>query len=185
MFSGGYIMGNIISFDGTVSVDDDSISMSNGLTDVFIDYLLISGSQLAESKSEKRMIVFLAEKQQAIIGMGTVGFDITEMPWQTDSFEADKTFMLGTINNARLLSVQRSVWNKLGYEPNQKLIEYALSRFEALIKRMTINDIDENNLEDWCSAAEEDDPVNCGFPKCSKHGVLLSFCGCKLCNDGM
>ena len=54
-------MGNIISFDGIVSIDDDSLSMSNGLTDVLIDYLLISGSELAESESEKRMIVFLAE----------------------------------------------------------------------------------------------------------------------------
>lgn len=112
-------MGNIISFDGTISIDDDSLSMSNGLTDVFIDYLLICGSQLAESESEKRMTVFLAEKQQTIIGMGTVGFDIIEMPWQIDSFEAEK-----------------------------------------------------------------DDPINCGFPKCSKHGVLLSLFGCKLCNDG-
>ena len=178
-------MGNIISFDGTVSVDDDSLSMSNGLTNVFIDYLLISGSQLAESESEKRMIVFLAEKQQAIVGMGTVGFDITEMPWQTDSFEADKDFMLETIDNAWVLSFEQSVWIKLGYEPDKKFLEYALSRFETLIKRMTINDIDENNLKDWCSATEEDDPINCGFPKCSKHGVLLSFCGCKLCNDGV
>lgn len=178
-------MGNIISFDGTVSIDDDSLSMANGLTDVFIDYLLISGSQLAESVSEKRIIVFLAEKQQTIVGMGNVGFDITEMPWQADSFEADNTFLLETINNARLLSLQQSVWNILGYEPDQKLIEYALSRFYALIKRMTINDIDENNLKDWCSATEKDDPINCGFPKCLKHGVLLSFCGCKLCNDGI
>ena len=176
-------MGNIISFDGTVSVDDDSLSMTNGLTDVFIDYLLISGSQLAKSTSEKRMIVFLAEKQQTIVGMGTVGFDITEMPWETASFEADKSFMLETIDNARLLLFQQSVWNKLGYEINQKLIEHALSRFDALIKRMTINDIDENNLKDWYLAADKDDPVNCGFPKCSKHGVLLSFCGCKLCNS--
>ncbi len=56
-------MGNIISFDDKVSVGDDSLSMSNGLTDVFIDYLILSGSQLADSESEKRMVVFLAEKQ--------------------------------------------------------------------------------------------------------------------------
>ena len=176
-------MGNTISFDGMISEDDDYFYMANGLTDAFIDYLLISGSQLAESESEKIMIVFLAEKQQIIVGMGNVGFDITEMPWQTDSFEADKNFMLETINNAKVLLFQQSVWNKLGYEPNQKLIGYALSRFDSLIKRMTINDIDENNLKDWCSAAEKDDPINSGFPKCSKHNVLLSFCGCKLCNE--
>lgn len=37
--------------------------MSNGLTDVLIDYLLISGSKLAEKENEKRIIVFLAEKK--------------------------------------------------------------------------------------------------------------------------
>lgn len=152
------------------------------------DYPILETEEQYEkvlSKSEKRIIVYLAEKQQTIVGMGNVGFNITKMPWQADSFEADKTFVLETINNARLLSLQQSVWNRLGYEPDQKLIEYALSRFNALIKRMTINDIDENNLKDWCSDAEEDDPINCGFPRCSKHGVLLSFCGCKLCNDGV
>ncbi len=178
-------MGNIISFDGTVSIDDDSLSMSNGLTDVFVDYLLISGSQLAESESEKRMVVFLAEKQQTIVGRGNVDFDITEMPWQADSFEADKAFVLKTINYARELSSQHSVCDKLGYEPNKELLEHAMSRFEVLINRMMISDIDENNLKEWLSAAEKDDPINCGFPQCSKHGVLLSLFGCKLCNDGV
>ena len=36
----------------------------NGLTDVLIDYLLLSGSKLSATESEKRMIAFLAEKQQ-------------------------------------------------------------------------------------------------------------------------
>lgn len=177
-------MGNIISFDGMVSVDDDSLSMSNGLTDVFIDYLLLSGSQLAKSESEKRMVVFLADKQQTIVGIGTVGFDIIEMPWERDSFETDKTFILEMIHHARTLSQEQSVWEKLGYEPGQKHLKNALSCFENLIKRMTIDDIDENNLMKWILAAKGNDPINSGFPHCSKHGVLLSVFGCKLCNDG-
>ncbi len=177
-------MGNIISFDGTISINDDSLSMSNGLTDVLIDYLLISGSELAVSESEKRMIAFLAEKQQTIIGMGTVGFDIIEMPWQLDSFHKDKAFLLKVIDYARMLSFKKSVWDKLGYEPNQEHIDYALSRFDTLIKRMTENDIDNNNLQEWLADREQDDPVCCGYPKCPKHGVILSLFGCKLCNDG-
>lgn len=178
-------MGNIISFDDTVSVNDDSLSMSNGLTDVFIDYLLLSGSQLAKSESEKRMVVFLAEKQQTKVGIGTVGFDIIEMPWERESFETDKAFMLEIIHHARNLSLERSSWEILGYEPGQKHLQYALSGFEALIKRMTINNIDENKLMKWLASAKNNDPINCGFPRCPKHGVLLSVFGCKLCNDGM
>ncbi len=106
--------GNIISFDDKVSVDDDSLSMSNGLTDVFIDYLLLSGSQLAESESEKRMIVFLAEKQQKKVGIGNVGFEIIEMPWERVTFETDKTFMMEMIHHARTLSQDPNVWKKIG-----------------------------------------------------------------------
>lgn len=33
------------------------------------------------------------------------------------------------------------------------------------------------------TAAKSNDPINCGFPRCPKHGVLLSVFGCKICND--
>ena len=163
-------MGNIISFDGKVSVNDDSLSMSNGLTDVFIDYLLLCGSQLAKSESEKRMVVFLAEKQQTIVGMVAVGFDIVEMPWERDFFETDKAFVLEMIHHAWVLSQGQSVWEKLGYEPGHELLQNALSCFGALIKRMTVDDIDENNLVESISAVKSNDPFNAGFPQCTKHG---------------
>ena len=177
-------MGNVIAFNDIVSVADDSFSMSNGLTDVFIDYLLLSGSRLAKTESEKRMVVFLAEKQQIKVGMGNVGFDIVEMPWTSDTFETDKTFVLEMIHHARALTSEKRVWEKMGYEPGQKQLKYSLDSFEALIKRMTINDVDEDNYREWISAAEKDDPINLGFPRCTNHDVLLCLFGCKLCNDG-
>ena len=42
------------------------IQMSNGLTDVFINVLVLSGSLLAHTSDEKRLIVWLAEKDQKI-----------------------------------------------------------------------------------------------------------------------
>ncbi len=182
--NGGTELGNIITFNTEEYVEDDSLSMSNGLTDVLIDYLLISGSELADSESEKRMIAFLSEKQQWIIGIGTVGFEIIEMPWHRESFETDKLFLLTVIEYARELTLQESVWDKLGYAPNKENIDYALNGFNALINRMTVNDIDDNNLQEWLSDREKDDPVYCGCPKCPKHGLLMSFFGCKLCNEG-
>lgn len=53
-------MGNIISFNHHVTANDDSLVMSNGLTDVLLDYLLLSGADLAYTDSEKRMMVFLS-----------------------------------------------------------------------------------------------------------------------------
>ena len=176
-------MGNIISFDGNISENDNSLSMSNGLTDVFLDYLLISGSELTKNDSEKILMVFLAEKQQSVIGIGDVDFDIIEMPWQKSTFENDKIFILKVINYARKLSFQKNIWNKLGYEPNRELLEYALDKFEILIKHMTENDIDSDSFENLFNESDKNNPIYCGFPKCPKHGIFLSFFGCKFCND--
>ena len=56
------------------------LQMSNGLTDVFVNVLVLSGSALARTVSEKRLIVWLAEKDQSRMGAGTVDFDLWEMP---------------------------------------------------------------------------------------------------------
>jgi len=81
------------------------------------------------------------------------------------SFETDKSFVLEMIRYAQELSGQQSVWEKLGYEPKQEYLEYALNSFEALIKQMSLHDIDENNLKEWLSAAEKNEPVKSGFPQ--------------------
>ena len=52
--------------------------MSNDGTDVFINILALSGSVIAQTENEKRLMVYLSEKDQ-IIGRGCVGFDIVEM----------------------------------------------------------------------------------------------------------
>ena len=98
-------MANSIGFDEKTP-PDESLPMSNGATDVFINVLLLSGSAMAQTESEKRLIAYLAEKDQKI-GMGTVGFDIVDMPWDHATFEADKSFMLNVINGVR---------NKIGWE---------------------------------------------------------------------
>ena len=45
-------MSNIISFDGKVAYND-SLVMSNGGTDVFINILALSGAVIARTESEK------------------------------------------------------------------------------------------------------------------------------------
>ena len=87
-------MANIISFNGNITPDDESLQMSNGLTNVFINVLALSGSELAQTESEKRMIVYLSEKDQGIIGIGCVGFDIVEMPWNKKHLKKIKSLLL-------------------------------------------------------------------------------------------
>lgn len=172
-------MGNTISFNSKVSSDDDSLVMSNGLTDVLIDVLILSGSRLAKSESERRFIAFLAEKQQNIVGIGTVGFEIARMPWDVPSFLSDKRFLLDTVRAAR----EKTGWEILQYEPNPENISYALDGFESLVNRMTLGDISDENLEEWLSGRKADDPVLAGCTKCPVHGAVMSFLGCKFCND--
>lgn len=171
-------MSNIISFDGKVVPDDDSLVMSNGGTDVFINILALSGSVMARTESEKRLMVYLSEKDQTV-GRGCVGFDIVEMPWSKETFKEDKTFIIQVINGAR----KKTGWEKLAYCPNEKFALHYLNIFENLINRMTADDIREDSLERWLSEAEENDPVYRDFPRCKKHNTFLTCFGCQICNS--
>ena len=159
--------------------DDDSLEMSNIGTAKFINVLCLSGGRLAKTESQKRFMVFLAERNQNFRGLGVVGFDIVEMPWAKDSFEEDKEFMLGVIDGVK----NKLGWETLDYEPNEEVIFAYMDKFRKLIDRMSVDDIDEENLNEWLLAADADDPVNCGFPKCEKHDTYISAFGCQVCMD--
>lgn len=170
-------MGNIIRFNEHTPVDD-WICMSNGTTDVFINVLALSGSALAETAEEKQMIVWLSEKDQKL-GLGTVGFDVVDMPWKRETFSNDKIFILNVIKAAE----NKLDWEKLDYIPEYRYLSSNLKRFREYVEKMTEYDINENAAVEWLDAAESDDPVNCGFPRCKKHNTLLTFLGCQICNS--
>ena len=65
----------------------DALSLSNISTAKFINVLCLSGGRLAKTESQKRMMVFLAEKNQNFCGIGTVGFNIVNMPWDRENFD--------------------------------------------------------------------------------------------------
>lgn len=165
-------MGNHIRFG------EDSLKMSNGLTAVFIDVMILAGSRLARTVDEKRLIVWLAEKDQSVVGLGTVGFDIREMPWNTERFEENKRFLLNVIEAAE----NRTDWDKLGYHPNEKLLFPELKKFAEMILRLAVKYVFPNALGEWIMDVDSDDPVICGFPKCPKHETLLTCFGCLFCN---
>lgn len=169
-------MGNIIRFKEETPVDD-WICMSNGATDVFINVLALSGSALAETVGEKRLIVWLSEKDQKKCGLGTVGFDVVEMPWDRETFSNDKIFMMNVMDAAE----KKLGWEKLNYTPACLLPN--LQKFGEYMERMTEQDIDDQAVSKWLLAAGSDDPVKCGFPRCQKHDTLLTFLGCQICNS--
>ena len=168
-------MGNVIRFDENTPIDE-WICMSNLTTDVFINVLSLSGSALAVTVEEKQLVVWLSEKDQKFVGLGTVGFDIVEMPWKKETFSNDKKFLINVIKSAE----HKLGWEKLNYIPDFILPD--LQKFKEYIERMTENDVDNNAIREWLDASERTDPINCGFPRCKKHNTLLTIFGCEICS---
>lgn len=159
---------------------DKDLQMSNGLTDVFINVLVLSGSRIAVSDSEKRFVVWLAERDQSKVGGGTVGFEISEMPWNSDDFSECKAFLLNAVKFAE----QRLGWEALDYPPNENMLFPALRKFAELITDFSAKYINPVGYDEWFAASSgEYDPMQKGYPKCEKHGVLLSCYGCQVCNN--
>ncbi|WP_373456231.1 hypothetical protein [Paenibacillus taichungensis] len=160
----------------------ESIRMSNGLTSVFIEVLSISGSMFAKTNREREMTIWLAQQDQSIVGIGTVGFDIDEMPWTIDTFEEEKDFMLRMISN----TIKGTGWEKLSYEPRKDWVIHCLEQFRLIIHAFDKQSVDMNNYLEWSEIEEDDDrpTIPRGYPKCVKHEIYLSCHGCILCNNG-
>jgi len=108
-------MANVITLNGNTPVSE-YLHMSNGLTAVFIDAFGLSGSRLVASDMEKRLIVWVLEKNQSAVGIGTVGFEICDMPWEVDYFEDNRKFILSVLESMK----SRLGWETLDYSPKQR-----------------------------------------------------------------
>ena len=161
-------MSNIISFG------NDDICMSNGTTDVFINLIALNGSELAKTESEKRLIVWISEKDQKTVGMGTVSFDISETIWNRETFLNARAFLVKVTENAE----KGLYWEKLDYTPNKEIILPVLEKFKEMLLSMTEKDIKDEELQEWLKETPK-----FAFPRCQKHNTLLTFFGCQVCNN--
>src|SRR5215472_6952454 len=141
---------------------NDRLKMSNSLTGVFLDVLVLNGSVLATTDGEKGLITWLASHNQEVVGRGTVGFDLCEMPW-SENFHQEKDFLLRTIDAAR----SRCLWEKLGYEPRADFVIWSLNEFQKMIESFQKEDADPASLMEWNHAKPAE------YRRCSKHGVYL------------
>lgn len=157
--------------------DEQKISIPDRGTEVLISVLTLACSALAETDSQRRFAVWLAEHDRRL-GTGFIGFALAEMPWDADSFEADRDFMVRAVDAASM----RTGWEKLPYLPNELQLRPILGWFHKQFLRLKITDIDPYALGDWLDDMEPDDPARNGFPKCAAHGIYKSFLGCRICN---
>lgn len=157
----------------------DEIPMSNGMTAVMITILGLSATALAETEAQKALTVYLLEKDQSCVGIGNVGFALSELPWKRETFKQDKAFFLQALSGIKL----EIGWQTLNYEPTKELLFPVVDRLIQLADQLTVDMIDEAATDEWFAAAKEDDPVVTGFPLCKEHRLLLTTFGCHACND--
>jgi hypothetical protein len=172
------VVGNIISADHDPTATE--IMMSNGLTSVFLDVLLLSGSELARTDAEVATIVSLAERDQSIVGLGIVGFDVSELGWTVDRFDEHKRFLLRVIDAA----IARQRWHVLDYEPNTDRLLPCLIEFRELVEAFPVSACPQEAFTaPWSTIGLRSDRA-----MCSRHGVYLHNLNtdearcCQLCN---
>ncbi|WP_148590086.1 hypothetical protein [Streptomyces sp. WAC01526] len=161
-------MGNV--FGG----GEQSLYLSNGGTEVFIDVLMLAVSDLADDVWDYRFAALLTLQDQTVMGRGAVGFDLQEIAWgATPRGRArSKDFVL----RATALALSRHRWNELGYDP--PFAQDYLYRFKAMVESFV--------------DAPGDTPLAGGFPgpgeramaSCAAHRILSALPhweGCFLC----
>jgi len=169
-------MGNMITLK---KFPEMTISMSNGLTSVFISAFGLSGSEFAKTEQEKKLVMYVLEKNQSVFGTGFVDFDIGNMPWNINNLEENRKFVLSVLNGM----YDKKGWEKLSYSPDTQMLNRCINEFEKLIINMKSEDINIQEINDWLNNRERIDFIKNGFPLCDIHDVLSTIYGCQLCTD--
>ena len=163
----------------TIRFKNMTCRCSNGCLDVLLAVIGLSGSRIAQSDDERNLIVWLMEKDQSIVGLGTVGFDIIEMPWKKLCFEGQKLFMLQVLDGVK----EKIGWETLDYKPNEEIIFDRISTLHDMFRLIQIEDINEDLTVQWLEDPDICELIRGGYPKCKKHGIYMSIWGCLACND--
>ncbi|WP_342438446.1 hypothetical protein NSS79_04610 [Paenibacillus sp. FSL L8-0436] len=158
---------------------DQEIRCSNGLFSVVISVLTLSGSRIARTSDEKDFIIWLAEHDQSVLGSGTCGFTISEMPWSRDRMQLEKSFLDTTIEGA----IRCLGWGMLDYTPNVTMLEPALNQFRTLVNELQETEIDFAVGQLWREEQEAERTLPGEYPVCGQHHVLLCWHGCVVCHE--
>jgi hypothetical protein len=156
-----------------------SLHMNNELTGVFINTFGLSGSRLAKTGQEKKLVVYVLENNQSVYGAGMISFDIGSLPWDYNHFEKDRQFVLSVLAGIK----NKLGWETLSYFPREDWLFTGVNTFEAMLLNMVQDDINVSKINEWHKQIEPNDPINQGFPLCSVHKALLTKHGCQVCMD--
>ena len=166
-------MANLITYREGVNVPP--LQMSNGLTSVFVSVLSLAASALAETDHQRELAVWIASRDQAVYGLGLVGFDLADLPWSKSKFAEDQAFLLRVIEAAKA----KVGWEHLDYSPNEAWLFDCLDYFAEMVRAFSVEHalVEEERIWPFGGKPES-------FRLCTKHHVYLHNMGCVLCNGG-
>ena len=127
---------NHISFESEKRNINESFSISNGFTSSFISVIALSGTHLSTTIREKEITMWFAEHDYAVCGLGTYGFDITDIPWTIKGFDIEKEFILNVIDKA----LKKTGWMLLDFQPDEARMFEVLGKFKQLIQMMLMKE---------------------------------------------
>ncbi|WP_291725602.1 hypothetical protein [Bernardetia sp.] len=163
-------MANTISNDNVR--ERDYLNMSNSLTGIFIDTLCLAGSDIAKEEYQKDIMIWFAQRDWSLLGLGIIGFDITEIIWDKSLFQHQKKFILKVIERA----LEKANWNQLSYEPREDWIMSSLKTFKRMIEEFNLEHIEKEEIFEII-------PFGNKYQKCEKHQIYLHIEGCVICNN--
>jgi len=166
-------MGTLITNE---AVDDESVSMGNALTSVFFETLCLAGGGIAALPWQKDLMIWFAQRDWTLTGMGFEGFDISRIIWDAAVFEEQKSFIIEVADRA----LKETNWNLLGYKPDKNLLFGALRVFKNMIQKYGADKIDTGNqieIYDFDKKIKK-------YEVCEKHKVYKHAEGCIICNNG-
>ncbi|MEV8338908.1 hypothetical protein [Leucobacter sp. NPDC077196] len=171
-------MSNTISLS-VADADVPDLRMQNGLTSVFISTFGLAATRLADTDDQRLLTIWFLEKDQSVVGMGSVGFDLVEAPFLPAAFETQRAFMLQSTGGM----TSRLGWETLSYEPNPRLLDPSIASFAALLNHVTREHLDIAAAEEWRDSCGAEELMFSGFPTCTQHKILSTVFGCHACND--
>ena len=143
----------------------EMVNFANWLTKPLYCGILIEGSLLAQSNWEKRLMVYLAEKNQKLVGLGVVGINLTELEWKKSTFTEQKDFLKEIVNS----SMKNKSYNKYHFRLDDKLAKQKLSEILNLIEKLKLEDISDSKFRYFF------EPPNVIDKICSKHKTYLNY----------
>ena len=124
-------MSNIIRVNSS-STKNERLVMSNQGTDCFLDLLICAADTLDLTPNQEELVSFLKnQKEMNSNAPGTAGFDLTELPWHSETMAEDLWFLMRLTEAAK----SKEVLKRLPYEANRKIVLPWLGRFAEIMNR--------------------------------------------------